>query len=160
MKNATITSIQLAVRCALAAAVAIGVAQFLHLQYPIYALVGAVIVLDLAPAQTRQLALRRLWGTLLGATVGAALSHFLPSGPWSVGLSIFLAMFLCHFVHLQGAAKITGYVCGIVVLDHGDQPWSYALYRLIETLLGLGVALLVSFLPRLVAAEEQGQPEP
>ena len=160
MPNATIPSFQLSVRCALSAAGAVGLAQILHLQYPIYALVGAVIVCDLAPAQTRQLAVRRLWGTVVGATVGAALSTFLSSGAWQVGCSIFVALFLSHLLRLQGAARVTGYICGIVVLDHGDHPWSYALYRLIETVLGLGMALLVSFVPKLLAGDGSGAPEP
>jgi uncharacterized membrane protein YgaE (UPF0421/DUF939 family) len=55
---------------------------------------GAVIVTDLSPSQTRQLGLRRLAGSALGATVGAAISYYLPSAPWSIGLSVLVAMFL------------------------------------------------------------------
>lgn len=46
--------------------------------------------------------------------------------------------------------KAAGYVCGIVLLNHGDQPWSYARYRMIETVLGIGAAMLVTLIPKLV----------
>ena len=38
-------------------------------------------------------------------------SHSLPTTSWAVGLSVLVAMFLSHLLHLQGPAKVTGYVC-------------------------------------------------
>ncbi len=158
MSYSTLTpAFQLSIRAALSAGLAVAIAELLRLQYPLYALIGAVIVSDLSPSQTRQLGLRRLAGSVLGATVGAAISQFLPSAPWAIGLSVLAAMFLSHLLHLQGAAKITGYVCGIVVLEHGAHPWSYALHRLIETILGIGVAILVSLVPKLIPIDKSKQ---
>jgi len=150
-------AIQLSIRAALSAGLAVAIAQILQLQYPLYALIGAVIVTDLSPAQTRRLALQRLGGTVLGATVGAGLSQFLPHGPVAIGFSILAAMFLSHLLRLQGAAKLTGYVCGIVALGYQGQPWSYAFARLMETVLGIGLALLVSFVPKLIPIDKSKQ---
>jgi uncharacterized membrane protein YgaE (UPF0421/DUF939 family) len=158
MNYSTLTpAFQLSLRAAVSAGLAVAIAEFLRLQYPLYALIGAVIVSDLSPSQTRQLGLRRLAGSVLGATVGAAISQLVPSAPWAIGLSVLSAMFLSHLLHLEGAAKITGYVCGIVVLDHGAQPWAYALYRLIETILGVGMAILVSLVPKLLPTDQSTQ---
>jgi uncharacterized membrane protein YgaE (UPF0421/DUF939 family) len=158
MNSSTLTpAFQLSLRAAVSAGLAVAIAELLRLQYPLYALIGAVIVSDLSPSQTRQLGLRRLAGSVLGATIGAAISQLLPSAPWAIGLSVLSAMFLSHLLRLEGAAKITGYVCGIVVLDHGAQPWSYALYRLIETILGVGMAILVSLVPKLLPTNQSKQ---
>jgi hypothetical protein len=59
-------------------------------------------------------------------------------------------MFVSHIISLPAAAKVAGYVSGIILLDHSDSPWSYALFRMIETVLGIGAAFAVSFVPKLI----------
>ena len=141
---------QLSVRAAMAAGLALAVAQALRLQFPLYAMISAVVVTDLDPAQTRKLGGPRLVGTVLGATLGAIICVLLRPGAWEVGLGVFLAMFLSHLLGLREAAKVAGYVCGIVIFDYGDDPWSYALYRTIETVIGIALAVLISLVPKLL----------
>lgn len=152
-----IPALQLSIRAALAAGLAVIIAQLLQFHAPLYAMIAAVIVSDLSPAKTRQLGLQRLGGSVLGAAVGAVTSQFLPLGAWAIGFSVLIAMFLSHLVRLQGAAKLSGYLSGIVVLGHASDAWSYGFYRLLETILGIGMALLVSFVPKLIPPDEPSQ---
>jgi len=145
---------QVSVRAALAAGLSVSIAQLLRLEFPLYAMIAAVIVTDLSPERTRQLGLPRLAGTVVGTALGAALSPLLVPRPAAVALTVMAAMFACHLLRLQDAAKVAGYVCGIVLLDHGGQPWIYAVYRLTETVLGIGIAVLVSLVPRLIRTSE------
>jgi uncharacterized membrane protein YgaE (UPF0421/DUF939 family) len=154
-----IPAFQLSLRAALAAGLAIIVAQLLRLQHPLYAMISAVIVTDLVVSQTPKLALPRLAGTLLGSSLGAVIVTLLPHGIWTIAFGIFAAMFVSHLLYLQAAARVAGYVCGIVLLDHGDSPWSYALFRMIETALGIGAAMFVSFVPKLLQADAPQQPK-
>lgn len=116
-------------------------------------MISAVIVTDLNPAQTRKSGLPRLAGTVLGASLGALICFVLKPGVWEVGLGIFAAMLLSHLMQLRNASKIAGYVCGIVLLDHTNHPWVYALHRTIETVIGISVAILVSLVPKLISTD-------
>ena len=148
-----IPAFQLSLRAAVAAGLALIAAQLLRLQHPLYAMISAVIVTDLVAAQTPKLALPRLAGTLVGGALGAVISTLLPAGAWAAVFGIFAAMFASHLLYLQGAERVAGYVCGIVLLGHGDSPWSYALFRMIETALGIVAAMGVSVVPKLLKSK-------
>ena len=143
--------LQLALRAALASGLSVAVAELMSLQYPIYAMISAVLVTDLVPAQSRRLAVPRLAATVLGTLLGASINSVLPTNVWTLLLGILSAMLLSDLLKLRHAAKVAGYICGVVLLiDHGDQPWFYAFVRMVETLLGIAAAVLVSVLPKLV----------
>ena len=145
-----VPGLQLATRAAVAAALSLVVARWLGLPFPIYAMIGAVIVTDLDAAKTRSLALPRMGGTAFGAILGAVLLPLAGTGIASIALGIFMAMLACHVVRAKDAAKLAGYVCALVLMEHGDEPWMYAAYRCAETLIGVAMAVLVGLVPKLV----------
>jgi uncharacterized membrane protein YgaE (UPF0421/DUF939 family) len=148
---------QLALRASVAAGLATWVAQALSLAYPLYAMISAVIVIDPDPKATRQLSWRRFIATIIGASIGALTSPWLQQRPIAIALAILLTMTLCHFLKLDGSARVSGYICGIVLLDFADEPWVYEYHRSVETTLGILAALAVSFVPRLYVAQEGAQ---
>jgi uncharacterized membrane protein YgaE (UPF0421/DUF939 family) len=145
---------QLALRASVAAGIAIALAQLLGLRHPLYAFLAAVIVTDLVPSQSRKLALHRLAATAIGAVCGALLTMLLPAGPIAIGLSIMVAMLACQVAQVPDAAKVAGFICGIIVLEHSAEPWLNAFARFVETALGVVVALLVSYLPKLIKLDD------
>ena len=146
--------VQLALRSAIAAGVALWLASVLELTYPIYVMIAAVIVTEATPLQTRQLALRRMVATVVGATLGALLCAVLPQSSWAVGLAILAAMLVSVMIGAPDTAKVAGYICGLVLLTHHGDAWGYAMSRSIETGLGITVAWLVSMVPRLITLED------
>ena len=151
MKRETITACQLSGRAALAATLAVVAARLMGLAHPLYAMIAAVIVTDLVPKRTRELAGPRIAGTILGAGAGALVTQFLPVNIWTFGLGILVTMFVMQLLRVPEAARLAGYLCGIVLLEHRDSAWLYAFDRLIETVLGIAVAVAVSLVPKLIA---------
>jgi uncharacterized membrane protein YgaE (UPF0421/DUF939 family) len=147
------TAIQVSIRSAVAAGLAVAVAELLRLEFPIYALIAAILVTDLSATRTRQLGAPRLVGTIVGAALGAALSSFRnihAIGIVMISAGVFSAIFISHLLRIKDASKVAGYVCGVVLLTHGDRPWSYAFYRVLETALGIAAGVSVSLMPKLL----------
>ena len=158
-RKVVIPEIALALRAAFGSGLSVALAQACKLEYPIYALIAAVLVTDFSSAKTRELGLQRIVATVVGATCGAVLQHILQPSAWAIGVGILVAMLICHFSSMRGGAKVAGYICGIVMLAHGPKPWSYALFRLIETALGIAVAWLISLVPSIVRINETNTPK-
>lgn len=149
------TALQLSLRAATAAALAFWIATLLGADHAIYALVGAVIVTDLAPATSRRLAIQRLAGTVIGALAGASLLYAMPDGPIAIGVAIFVSMVLAYMCRFETpAARVAGYVAAIVMITHSTDSWHYAFERAWETMVGIGAALLVGLVPLWLRGED------
>lgn len=146
-----VAAVQLSVRSALSAGLGVTLSGLLGLQMPLHAVLSAVLVMDLDPRRTRALGLHRLAGTVIGAGFGATLCSLFGPSAVRMGVGILLAMLLTYFLRLRGAAKVAGYVCGIVLISFGDKPWWYAVHRLAETTVGVTMSVLVSCVPLLMA---------
>ena len=143
---------QLAFRASLAATAALLIAEAIGLPGPIYAMISAVMVTDVEAARTRELAIPRVLGTVVGSVLGGLLAPATAAGLWTIGLGIAAAMLVAHGLRKPDAAKLAGYLCGLVMFTHGADAWGYAWWRFVETLLGIATALAVSFIPRLLEA--------
>jgi uncharacterized membrane protein YgaE (UPF0421/DUF939 family) len=149
--------VQLPLRAGLAAALSQAIAVFLGLPYPAFAMVAAILVTDLAPEQSRQLGLRRIGGTLIGAALGAMLGAILEPHPWSIALSIVAAMSMSNLLRADEGARLAGFTSAVVLLSPGGgNPWNFALHRFLETVLGILVAWGVSHIPRLFVPGRRG----
>lgn len=135
---------RMAFKIAIASAVSLVIAQRLQWDYPFYAVIAAIIVMSSTQGSTLKLGMQRLIGTAIGAIAGVAFVILLGSNFWSLGICVLITIFLTSAWKFQEAAKLAGYVSAIVILSHSQLPWLYAWHRFLETLLGIGVALLVN----------------
>jgi len=150
MTPARIHDVQLAIRASSAAAIAYWAATCFRSEYAIYALIAAVVVTNLSREETRKMAGPRLVGTVVGAVGGAVATYVLPVGPLALGIAILVAMLTMFILRMQAAAKISGYTSAIVMFTHAGDPWLYAAERAFDNVLGIGAAVLVSYLPKLI----------
>lgn len=140
----TVAFAKSAFKIALAATIALVLANWWGWNYPFYAVIAAIIVMGSTASSTLQSGVQRLIGTVIGAVGGAIFAAILGSTPWGLAFSVFLLIFLGSCFKLAEAAKLSGYVSAIIILNYQHSPWVYAWGRFLDTLLGVGVALLVN----------------
>lgn len=148
----------IAVRCALAALGSVEVSRRLGLPFPIYALISAIMVTEYHGEETRQLSATRFLGNVLGITAGGVMGTFLGGHSWVIGLAAFVMILLCYLFDFAIAAKYAAFVAALTVMDHSGNPWIYGSDRILETLIGIGFAVLMSLaipVPKTKAANVQ-----
>ena len=153
-----IDALRLPVRAGLAAGVAYWAAEAMGLGGPIYALVSAVVVTEVDAAHTRKLALPRMLGTLVGAAVGTLAALSIPARPLMVAAGVAAAMVICGLLRVPAAARVAGYVSGILMVGFAVDPWAHARDRIGATLVGIVAAALVSLVPLLLPPRQGGTP--
>ena len=131
------------------------VGRMLRIDQPVFAILAVALVTDLTPSETQRLGLGRIAGTVIGSIVGASLCMVLPSNPYSIGTGVLVAMFLVALTRIPAGARVAGLVCGVIMLTHDVDPWTYALHRGIETTLGIVTAVVVSYLPKLMRTDSE-----
>jgi len=133
-------------RCALAALGSVEVSRYFGLHYPIYALVAAIMVTEYHGEETRKQSTTRFLGNSIGIISGGVLSSCLGGQAWVIGLVTFFMVLFCYYFGLALAAKYSAFVAALTVMDHSDKPWLYGRDRIIETLIGIGFAVLMSLI--------------
>jgi len=120
---------------------------------PFYACIAAVICMQSSVEQSLQSGGARMIGSLIGGAVGLlVLTADLISGNQFLfavllGLGIVLTIWLCNLVRQPAACAIACIVCCCIMLSHGgEERYFFALARIVETLIGILVALAVNHL--------------
>jgi len=133
-----------AIQAGLSAWLAVEMAGYFKLPYPIYSLVAAVIVSVSPRAAVAKVVVDRILATAVGATFGALVCELGGQGNLAIGLcaSAMIAAFLS--IDRPEAAKLAGYISGVVVMEHSIQSWRYAWDRFLETVLGIAAGYVVA----------------
>ena len=138
----------ISLRSALAALASVETSRLIGLQYPLYALVGAIMVTEYHGEETRKQSLTRFLGNSLGIIAGGILGSFFGAYPWVIGLATFFMVLFCYYFDLAAAAKLSAFVAALTVMDHSKTPWLYGRDRIVETVIGIGFAVLASLVIR------------
>ena len=152
-----------ALRIAIVTAIAVAVTGLLHLNHGYWVTLTVVVILQPFAAMTRQKALQRVIGTILGGVVAAGLSAFFHEG---IAVLVLIAIFTMLCVALlplnYGAYAVFGTPAFVLLAESSVGDWHLAGLRIVNTLIGGALALCGSQflwpgeernrLPELVAA--------
>jgi uncharacterized membrane protein YccC len=135
-----------AAKTALAAALCWWLALRFGLHDGYWGSISAIIVLQSNVGSTVNASRDRILGTIIGAVFGFSFSLF-GTLPWNYILAVLTAVIVCGLLGLRSSSRLAGVTITIVMLVQKTGPrWSLALDRVLEVVLGIVVALLVTTL--------------
>jgi uncharacterized membrane protein YccC len=138
-----------AIRLMASIGVAVVVSEILPLQRSYWVVLTVAIVLKPDFGSVFARALQRGIGTIVGAVLGAAILAVVPYGPWLL-IPFALLAALLPYGRSRNYGLLSTFLTPLVVvlidlLDRGG--WHLAEARLIDTLVGCAIALLVGYAP-------------
>ncbi len=132
-------------RTAIAAGLAYGLTELLHMPGGYWAAISAIVVMQSEVGATVSASRDRLAGTAIGAVIG-----WLTALVWNNSIAVFalavlVVMVLCTALRFQNAGRLGGVTVAIIVLaPHTGPVWHISIERFLEVSLGIGVSLAVA----------------
>lgn len=134
-------------KTALAVAICVAISQLLKLEYPFYAAIAAIISMESSLTLSFKVGRNRMLGTLVGAFVGFVFASIQPENAILCGIGIVIIIFILNKLNWNSSISIAGIVfIAIMVNLEGHSPLLYGAHRILDTFIGIGVALVVNFM--------------
>lgn len=135
------------IKTAISIFVCLIIANVLHLEYPFYAAIATVISMENSVTNSFAAGKNRVMGTFVGAGVGLAFASIQPENVWLCALGTIVVIYLCNLLKWNKSVSIGSIVFLAIMLNlQGASPLQYSLNRIIDTLIGVGVAVVVNYL--------------
>lgn len=145
-------AIKTGVAAALGWSLGLGTSSFMHrhdrLISGLWCTVAAIVVLQTRLGGTYKAAWLRFLGVIIGSFFGGLCTTFLGSNPLSLGVSVFFTIILCTLFNFKESLRIACLsVCVVMVLwglSPTISPWTFAFFRIIDSILGILVGVIVA----------------
>ncbi|MEG6504697.1 FUSC family protein [Nitratidesulfovibrio sp. 1201_IL3209] len=135
------------VKTGIAAILALVLADVLHIEYGYWAVISAVIAMQMNVADAIEMCLYRFIGTVMGAVMGVIAIVAFPDTPVWNGVSVFLTTGLCAFLtRWDPRYRMAAITVSIVILasaGHAERI-DVGLFRVLEIAVGVGCAFVVT----------------
>ncbi|OAB47899.1 FUSC family protein [Paenibacillus antarcticus] len=135
------------IKTAIAILVCLIIANLLQLQYPFYAAIATVISMENSVTNSFAAGKNRVMGTFVGAGAGLFFATIQPENIWLCAIGSIVAIYICNLLKWNKSIPIAIIVFLAIMLNlQGDSPLHYSINRIIDTLIGVGVAVMVNYL--------------
>lgn len=136
-------------KTASAAVLAYAVTAALDLEFGYWAVISAVIVMQVYVADSVEMCLYRLSGTVIGAFLGVLVILVIPQSPFFIGVALFLSIGICSFLTRYKKRYRMAAIPVVIVVMTGLQTqdaWLFGMARVLEIGIGILCAFAVSVL--------------
>jgi hypothetical protein len=108
--------------------------------------VALVVVLGTTMGQSVTSAVNRMAGSVVGCVTGAVVQVAMPWLwlPFRVAVAVVACMLICRLLRLTAGQRLGMALAGFFVFVPGDEEWQTVGWRLLATLIGITVALIIT----------------
>lgn len=133
------------VKTAIAVLLCILILHPFQMESPFYACIAAVITMQNTVEDSYETGINRIIGTLIGAVIGLILCYISPQNSLLIFIGAVLVVYAANLLDKKGCTSIALIVFLAIMLNIADAPpFYYSTMRVIETILGILVSVLVN----------------
>ena len=134
------------IKTAIAVTLSVFISQLLKLEYPFYAAIATLISMQSSVYETFTVGRNRMFGTFIGAVFGLVGSLISPNNAILCGIGVIVVIYLCVLLKWPKAVIIACVVFLVIMTNMGGRnPWIFSASRLIETFLGIVIAVIINY---------------
>lgn len=113
---------------------------------PFFMTLAGIITIQVSTADSFRMGRTRILGTAVGALVGLLFALIQPENAFLAGIGVIVVIQICDRLHWNAAIQIATVVfMAIMVNLDGKDPLFYSLSRLLDTSLGVLIALTINY---------------
>lgn len=134
------------IKTALAVIITLFICELLDITNPFFATIAAIIAMETSISGSLLIARERMYGTIIGAAIALLFTLLFPVNYLSIGFGVLLVIYICDVFQWQNTIKISNIVFIAILLGfEEDGQVQYAVFRTLDTLLGLTVGTLINY---------------
>jgi uncharacterized membrane protein YgaE (UPF0421/DUF939 family) len=134
------------IKTAIAVVISILISRGLNMEYPFYAAIASIISMQSSVENSFKAGRNRMLGTIVGAFVGYLCALISPGNPFLTGIGIVCVIYFCNLFNWKESSSIAGVVFCVIMLNlKGNSPILYSINRIIDTFVGIIVAIMVNY---------------
>jgi uncharacterized membrane protein YgaE (UPF0421/DUF939 family) len=127
--------------------ISILISKLLKLEFPFFVALAVIMPIEESFSSSFKSGKNRMVGTIIGALIGILFVLIKPGNPVLCGIGIVIIIYLCNLFKFGSSAPIGGIVfISIMVNLKGKNPFSYSMNRVVDTLIGVCIVIVVNYL--------------
>lgn len=130
----------------LSVALTLLICNALKIENPFFALIASSMAVESSVSESISVSKNRMIGTMIGASIAIAFSFLFHTNPVSVGLGIMALIYISNGLKLKKSIKISTIVFVAILVNNDETTrFEYAIFRSLDTFIGLSVGSLVNY---------------
>lgn len=134
------------IKTAISVSICVALAHVFNREYIFYAAIASVIAMQSSVTDSFKAGKNRILGTMVGAVIGFVCAFISPNNIILCGVGIIILIFICNSLGWNKSITISCIVFLAIMLNlNGRSPFMYSINRIIDTFIGITVAVLVNY---------------
>lgn len=134
------------IKTGLSVSISIMICSLFESKSPIFAGIGAIMAMQSSVSESFTMGKNRMLGTFVGAIIGLLFSLAFPQNPFFIGIGVIIVIHLCYIMRWNKALQLSAIVfMGIALNPILEARFSYALFRIIDTFIGIIVGMIINY---------------